>query len=240
MAHNCYAVRGGQRRSQRLRPVAALDRAAELRQQALLAYLDGDLASAIALCDEVLRMQPNDAEALRQRGDTYHMLGKLDRAALRVCLQDASARHHAALAYLAQGDFDCALIEINLAIELQPDGRLYCTRANAYRCADYLKRALPDYDRAIELDPAAADSYLERGIACRDKGQLMAAIRDFTRAIHLRRDDAPAYRFRAHVYFDAGRYDRAAHDFEHALALDPDDKAVRAAREQAHTRMKVR
>ena len=48
-----------------------------------------------------------------------------------------------------------------------------------------MSRAIADYDRAIQLNPAFADAYNNRGAAFRGKGDLDRAIADYQAALRI-------------------------------------------------------
>ena len=50
---------------------------------------------------------------------------------------------------------------------------------------NHLEEAIRDLDEAIQLDPAAAHAYYDRGNAYRDLGQYQRAILDYDTAIRL-------------------------------------------------------
>ena len=55
-----------------------------------------------------------------------------------------------------------------------------------------LSRAIADYDRAIQLNPAFADAYNNRGAAFRGKGDLDRAIADYRAALRVNPRDETA------------------------------------------------
>ena len=76
---------------------------------------------------------------------------------------------------------------------------------------------------ALELEPASAALYLQRGQARLAKGDLTAAVADFSEAIALK----PDYVYRAYLGRGAAKYKKkefgqAITDFDQAIALHPD------------------
>lgn len=83
-----------------------------------------------------------------------------------------------------------------------------------------LPGAIAAYARAIELDPAFADAYNNRGAAYVSLKDIAAAVRDFTRSIELA-PSANAYNNRGSVYFSQQKYEEAIADFSASLKLKP-------------------
>ena len=73
----------------------------------------------------------------------------------------------------------------NEAIRIAPRANFLTNRGNAYQAKGDLARAIADYDRAIQLNPAFADAYNNRGAAYRGKGDLNRAIADYQAALRV-------------------------------------------------------
>jgi tetratricopeptide (TPR) repeat protein len=83
-----------------------------------------------------------------------------------------------------------------------------------------LKRALADFDRAIDLQPMRAEYYRWRGAAYFWLGDLSEAINDQTTAITLDPTNADYYQNRGASYFERAEYARALIDCNRAIELD--------------------
>jgi serine/threonine protein kinase/tetratricopeptide (TPR) repeat protein len=85
---------------------------------------------------------------------------------------------------------------------------------------DY-RKAIADYNKAIELEPGNGSNYNSRGIAYHSAGQFGLAIADYTKAIELIPRDAVIFTNRGLVYLDKGDVDLAINDFEMAIDINP-------------------
>ncbi len=101
----------------------------------------------------------------------------------------------------------------------------YINRGNSYGRKSEFSQAMADYDKAIELNPKAADAYSGRAAIFSDRGEYDRAITDFDKAIALRPKYASIYSGRAAAYAARGDYDSAIADYDKALKLD--SKSVR-------------
>jgi tetratricopeptide (TPR) repeat protein len=66
----------------------------------------------------------------------------------------------------------------------------YTNRGSVYGNRDDLDRAIADFDRAIELDPTYARSYLVRGISHFQAGNADRAIDDWRELLRISNDPA--------------------------------------------------
>lgn len=94
--------------------------------------------------------------------------------------------------------------------------------------------ALPQFDRAITLDPRNARAFVNRGNALSVAGDRERAIADFDRALALRPTLVDAWTNRGITYQELGRDAQALADFAEALRLRPDDPVALRARAYTH------
>jgi tetratricopeptide (TPR) repeat protein len=83
--------------------------------------------------------------------------------------------------------------------------------------------ALGDFDRAIELNPGLAWSYLNRGWLFFRRDQIRRAWEDFNQAIKADPGDSKGYVNRSAIYMKTEQFDAALQDLKTALALNPRD-----------------
>ena len=93
----------------------------------------------------------------------------------------------------------------------------YGLRGGAYRSKGEVKRAIEDFDLALEIDPRQARIYVNRGLAYRDKGDLDQAVADFSKAIEIDSQYGDALVNRCVAYADQGKPDLAIADCTKAI-----------------------
>ena len=81
--------------------------------------------------------------------------------------------------------------------------------------------AIANYNKAIQLEPNAANAYNNRGLAKARLGQHFAAISDFEKAIQLKPTLAEAYNNRGNAKADLGQHLAAISDYDKAIQLKP-------------------
>lgn len=92
----------------------------------------------------------------------------------------------------------------------------YAMRALAHSLKGQYDQALPDYDRAIELDPSSAIALNNRAWAYYKMGKAQRGLRDVERSIQLQPASAHAYDTRAHIHQDMGHTAKALADYGRA------------------------
>ena len=134
-----------------------------------------------------------------------------------------TARHNRGIAYWEKGDLDRAIVDLNEAIELNPDdANAYNNRGNIYHNKGDLDRAIADFNNAIELNPDDANAYYNCGNAYHSKADYVSAIEAFTKAIERNPNFAEAYTNRGIAYHKKGDYDRGIENHNKALQIKPD------------------
>ncbi len=133
--------------------------------------------------------------------------------------RNASQHEANSYSYTKNRNYADALVEINQAIELDPqDTDFYEQRAWIYESMGDLERAIADYDQAIELDPRDAYSYGQRAEIYESMGDFKRAIADYDQAIAI----SPSYydyHARSRAYEKMGDLEHALSDLDTAISL---------------------
>ena len=113
---------------------------------------------AIEDCDELLQLNPTDADALSDRGSAYFLAGEPDRAiidfndAIRIAPLDASNYYNRAIVYTRKREPLHALLDFNEAIRLDPKyAASYNNRGQIFEALGYQEQAIADYRKAFEF-----------------------------------------------------------------------------------------
>jgi len=150
-------------------------------------YQSGDLATARALCDEILRSDARHFYAL-------HL-------AAAIALREARAEDTVRLA--------------SRALELEPDhADVLSNRGAALRMMCRFEEALADYDRSLSVQPARASTLGNRGVALAALGRYGEALACFDAALAIDPDEARARYNRALARLTVGQYREGWIDYE--------------------------
>lgn len=93
----------------------------------------------------------------------------------------------------------------------------FAMRALAFSLKGNYAQALPDYDRAIDLDPSSAIALNNRAWALFKTGRAERGLRDVERSLDLQPSSAHAHDTRAHIHQAMGNAPRAMSDYERAV-----------------------
>ncbi len=116
------------------------------------------------------------------------------------------------------------IASLSAVISANPqDPEAYNVRGSAYGRAGEHRRALDDFNRAIELKPRFYQAYANRALVERNMGDQAQAASDYNTALQLNPSYDVAYIGRGNLYRQAGRLDEAFRDFNKAIELDTTD-----------------
>jgi tetratricopeptide (TPR) repeat protein len=181
---------------------------------------------AITVYTKDITLNPNDADAYKNRGNAYYGKDNYNSAiadytqAISLNLNFAKAYNNRGVAYCRKGDYNSAISDFNQAALSNPNYvQEYCERATTcFNKGDY-NLAIVYYTPVIMLNPNDAEAYYKRADAYYRKGDYDCAFTDYTQAITLNPNDAEAYHKRADVYYRRGDYNHAIEDWTHVIKI---------------------
>jgi tetratricopeptide (TPR) repeat protein len=191
--------------------------AAQLIQQGLFHHRQGDIASAMERYVEVLRIDPQNADALYyvavvacQEGQ-YRQGIELARRAIEKGPPQARVYNLLGQALYREGERLEAIKNFDRAIVLDPKfADAHGNRANILTDAGLPDEALKSFDRALALNPTSAADWLNRGSLLQALGRHAEALTSFDKAITCGADVAEAHVNRGNALKDLGHIDAAA------------------------------
>lgn len=200
---------------------------ADLLQQGLFHHRQGDLRSAIERYSEVLRIDPNNADALYYAAVIACQEDQLKEGlslARRSLEQGPQARTHNLIgkALEREGDHLEAVKAFDAAIALDADyAEAHGNRAAILAEAGLAAEALKGFDRALALDPAAATDWINRGALLQKIGRHEEALASYEKALTLVPDEPTFQMNRANALASLGRYGEAERLYDAILARAP-------------------
>jgi protein O-GlcNAc transferase len=200
-----------------------------LLEEGLRLHTAGQLKEAEAAYNQVLRQQPENADALHFLGVIANQVGrndaavKLIRRAIALNPSDAGAYCNLGNALRDSGQLDEAIAACRQSITLNPNlPEAHNNLGNALRDRGQLDEAIAACRQAIALRPNYAEAHSNLGIALLDHGELNEAMVALRRAIALRPDYAEAHNNLGTALMEQGELDEAIAAFRHAIAVSPD------------------
>ena len=189
----------------------------------------GRLQAAEQIYRQILRADPNQADALHLLGVLAYQMGKHEIAAeyigRAIGFNGNAAAFHNNLgeAYRAMHRLPEAIACYRRALDLQPDfAEAHNNLGNALSDQGKLDDAVARYRRALELKPDYAEAHNNLGLAFKGQGKLEEAVACYRRAMDLKPDYAAAHSHLGNALTDQGMLDEAVACCRRALELKPD------------------
>jgi tetratricopeptide (TPR) repeat protein len=215
-------------------------KAAALLQQGLFHHRQGQLEQAMERYIEVLKADPENADALYYvavvacQGGEYGEGIKLARRALTLGAPTARLHNLLGQALYREGDRLEAIKNFDTAIALDPKlADAHGNRANVLTDAGFADEALKSFDRALALNPDSAPDWLNRGVLLQTMSRYREALESFRKASTSAPDLAAAHLNRGNTLAELGhqvaaegqaaepQFDEAETAYGEAIRLDP-------------------
>jgi protein O-GlcNAc transferase len=180
------------------------------------------------LCEAILRVEPQAAEALHLAGAARHQLGDprgaLDffRRAVAVNPRNAQYQTNLGATWDALGELDQALVCFRRALELDPHmAAAHYNMANILRHAGRLDEAEAAYRRALAENPAFVSALINLSTLLSDQEQTAEALQCLERALSLKADSPEVLNNLGILYRDLGRAADAESCYRRAIGIAP-------------------
>ena len=205
-----------------------------LLQNAQRLHQAGNLAEAARLYGEVLRLNPNQFEALYALGVLYYQSARFADAerliadAIRVNPRAAEARYFRGCSLQRLTRDEDAIRDFDQALALKPGFTdAVMARGLARMTLNRYEEALEDFDAIIAADPKDAGAWNNRGCVLQGMNRNEEALAAFEQASALKPDFMQALISSGSVLAGLKRFEEAAANYEKALSLDPNLPFVR-------------
>jgi tetratricopeptide (TPR) repeat protein len=202
---------------------------------AVMLHLEGRVAVAQRVWQEVIATWPKYAPAHSNLGYAYQLEGKLDQAVLEYKLaielepdNSIAAYNNLADIYMGRGDFSNAIQHLEIATRLE--GYLsipYATLGHCYAAQGRIEAAIASYQRSLECEPGVTtnDTRMEvlNSLAKLYLGQHQAerAKECCQQALSRSVNNPDALTTLGQAYFQLGEYPLAVEMFRQALSVSP-------------------
>ena len=224
---------------------AGMPSVAEALQRAGSLFQAGEWRGAEQLCASILRLHPQQFDAVRLLGiiaaqtqrapQALELLGRL--VAARP--DDPVAHNNYANVLRLLRRLDEALRSYERAVQIRPDyAEAHCNRGITLRELGRSAEALQSYERALQLKPDYAKAHCCRGIALHELGRFAEALHSFECTLQLTPGDSEAHVNLGTALLELGRFAEALQSYEHALRLRPDYAEAHSNRGTALRRLR--
>jgi protein O-mannosyl-transferase len=97
----------------------------------------------------------------------------------------------------------------------------YNNRGVSFASLKEYRKALDDYNKAIEINPKNAEAYNNKGVSLSNLKEFKEALSNYNKAIQFRPNYQDAYYNRANAYISLENPENAIKDYDRALTLNP-------------------
>jgi tetratricopeptide (TPR) repeat protein len=195
----------------------------DLFQQADQQFRAGNVTQADLYCTQILRDDPNHAEAIHLRGLILQRHGKhaqaaeLFQKAIAINPDAVGFHNNLGVALQSLGRLDEAVAAYLRALKIKPG--LAHVQTNLNRALADLERNKTGVPRATDAD---ANAHNDRGIALYNEGDLPGSLAEFQKAVALRPSLAAAWNNLANILRYQGDLARAVDAYRRAISIEVD------------------
>lgn len=198
-------------------------------EAAIAHHRAGNLDLAEALYRQVLKIAPDNADALHwlgvvakqqgRHGTAVELIGK----AIRSRPEHPGAHFNLGLALQAQGEFEAAASSFRRALALKPDyAEVHGSLGNLLVAQGKRELAVESYRAALSIRPDAAETHSNLGNVLSDLGRQEEAVASYRSALALKPEVAEVHSNLGLALKDQGLLEEAVASFRSAIALKPD------------------
>ena len=212
------------------------DAVAALLREAVRQHQAGELERAQTLYARILKLAPDQPDALHLSGLLRYQAGDLAEAealirrAIALNPRAATYQNSRGVVALAQGRAEVARASFAAALARDPGyAQALNNLGNALQTLGRLDEAVVAYRRALALNPADAETHANLGRALQALNRPAEAAQAFRRALALKPASAAANRGLAEALAGTPARAEAEALYREAIALAPDDPQNRAA-----------
>jgi protein O-mannosyl-transferase len=123
---------------------------------------------------------------------------------------------------IGKGQLDAGIAQIQTALQIQPDPRIYCKLGDALLAERKPAAAIACFRNALQMQPDAVTAYDGLGRACLATGQTDEAIQNFRKALDLEPGVPMAWYNLGTAYIQKDQLDLAIQSWQKAVTLQPD------------------
>lgn len=203
--------------------------------RAIANYRLGYFEEAIQDTNNMIAINPTDAQALYLQGYVYYLMNHPEDALTTInhainlneeggltCSRLPQLYNLRGAVYFTLDEENLAIQDLRKAIVLDPDSPYqYYNLASIYYNQQRPDLSLPSIDKSIDINPKHSESYFLRGLVFYSIGEFKKAYEDFDQAIELGFQTPDAYARRGGTLVRLGKYSKAIRDFRKSVELDP-------------------
>ncbi|MBB15915.1 hypothetical protein CMK22_11630 [Candidatus Poribacteria bacterium] len=201
--------------------------------QAIVYHRSGKLQQAEQICQQILDIDPQNAEVLNLFGLIACQAGKYEIAvdlinhALDISSNQPLFLNNLGFVLKEQGKISEAIAAYSQALDMTPESfEIYNNLGVALYKQRKYDKAIEAYQKAIQIQPDFIEAYNNLGVAFKKKGELNSATQVYYQALRIQPDFAEAHRNLGDILQKQGEYDKAIEAYQKAIQIQPDYAAA--------------
>ncbi len=180
--------------------------------------------------NKAISLNPNDAKSYGDRATYYYNRNEYSKS-MNDAIKAVELNPYNPIGYISKAMLfdkmdkpDKALMNFNKAIELEENSTLYYIRGLFYYMRGDYENAMPDYDKAISLDPNNYMAISNKAILLLKKHKYADALKLANRGLEINQNDADFYAIKAAAFYHLNNIPMARENLLKALKIAPDKK----------------
>ena len=197
-------------------------------QEGIELHRNGQLQQAELIYQQILQVNPENAEVLHLLGTIAHQVEKYDLAinlinqAIEIDPNQSSFFNNLGLTLQKQGRFEEAVQAYKQTIDLNSESsECYYNLGITLNDQGKLEEAIQAYQRAIEINPNHIEACNSLGIAFKDLGKLEESVQAYQDAIRINPNQGPTHNNLGNVLRDQGKLEEAIQAYQQAIEINP-------------------
>lgn len=198
-----------------------------LLDQSMSLLQANDDYSAELLLNQIIKLEPNNADALHFLGIIEVKRKKFDSAllyfqkVLKVSPHHVYANSNVGNVLIELKRYNEALIYFDRVIAIDPDYvDAYCNKGNALKALGRYEDALTSYDKAIANDSKHVEAFYNKGSVLHELGHFEDALRQFNIALGIEPDNCEVYSSKGAAHHELLQYEEALIACDKAIAIN--------------------
>jgi len=197
--------------------------------QAIACHQSGQLQQAEQICQQILDIDPQNAEVFNLFGliacqaEKYEIAVDLINHALDISPNQPLFLNNLGLALKEQGKIEEAIEVYSQALAIQPESvGIYNNLGVALYKQGKCDKAIETYQRAIQIQPDFVEAYNNLGNLFESEGRYEEAIEVYSQALNMQPESIKIYNNLGVALYKQGKCDKAIEAYQRAIQIQPD------------------
>ena len=197
-------------------------------QEGIELHRNGQLQQAELIYQQILQVNPENAEVLHLLGTIAHQIEKYDLSinlinqAIEIDPNQSSFFNNLGLTLQKRGRFEEAVQAYKQAIDLNSDSsESYYNLGITLNDQGKLEEAIQAYKNVLKINPNYLEACNSLGIAFKDLGRLEESVQAYQDAIRINSNHGPTHNNLGNVLRDQGKLEEAIQSYQQAIEINP-------------------